>query len=135
MTERRIGQLGWSDGVVMKRGADRGARLQKISGLLDWSAFERLLGGFYVSRRGEAAYPALMMFKVLLLQRWYDLSDPEMEEALWDRLSFRHCARQRAAQDHRVPNRHSTARPRKPEYRHMHSPAWVPNRMGRHTAA
>lgn len=89
MTERRIGQLGWSDGVVMKRGADRGARLQKISGLLDWSAFERLLGGFYVSRRGEAAYPALMMFKVLLLQRWYDLSDPEMEEALWDRLSFR----------------------------------------------
>jgi IS5 family transposase len=29
------------------------------------------------------------MFKVLLLQRWYDLSDPGMEEALADRLSFR----------------------------------------------
>jgi IS5 family transposase len=30
-----------------------------------------------------------MMFKVLLLQRWYDLSGPAMEEALADRLSFR----------------------------------------------
>src|SRR3546814_20521910 len=32
------------------------------------------------------------MFKVLLLQRWYDLSDPAMEEALFDRLSFRRFA-------------------------------------------
>jgi IS5 family transposase len=28
------------------------------------------------------------MFKVLLLQRWYGLSDPAMEAALCDRLSF-----------------------------------------------
>ena len=89
MTQRRIGQLGWSDAALSQRSSDRGSRLRKISGLLDWSSFEKHLGGFYVSRRGEAAYPALMMFKVLLLQRWYDLSDPEMEEALWDRLSFR----------------------------------------------
>ncbi len=89
MTERRIGQLGWSDAAILKRGSDRVSRLEKISGLLDWSAFEKHLSGIYGSRRGEAAYPALMMFKVLLLQRWYGLSDPEMEEALWDRLSFR----------------------------------------------
>jgi IS5 family transposase len=30
-----------------------------------------------------------MMFKALLLQRWYALSDPALEEALKDRLSFR----------------------------------------------
>src|SRR3546814_21201226 len=36
--------------------------------------------------------PPLAMFKVLLLQRWYDLSDPAMEEALFDRLSFRRFA-------------------------------------------
>jgi IS5 family transposase len=29
-----------------------------------------------------------MMFKVLLLQRWYGLSDPAMEAALFDRISF-----------------------------------------------
>lgn len=28
------------------------------------------------------------MFKAMLLQRWYDLSDPELEAALYDRLSF-----------------------------------------------
>ena len=30
-----------------------------------------------------------MMVKVLLLQQWYNLSDPEMEETLKDRISFR----------------------------------------------
>ena len=30
-----------------------------------------------------------MMVKVLLLEQWYKLSDPQMEEALWDRISFR----------------------------------------------
>ena len=29
------------------------------------------------------------MFKALLLQQWYGLSDPGLEEALGDRLSFR----------------------------------------------
>ena len=38
---------------------------------------------------GPPAYPALLMLKALLLQRWYDLSDLAMEEALKDRLSFR----------------------------------------------
>ena len=30
-----------------------------------------------------------MMVKVLLLEQWYNLSDPQMEEALQDRISFR----------------------------------------------
>ena len=30
-----------------------------------------------------------MMVKVLLLEQWYNLSDPQMEEALGDRISFR----------------------------------------------
>ena len=34
-------------------------------------------------------YPPLTMVKVLLLEQWYNLSDPQMEEALGDRLSFR----------------------------------------------
>ena len=35
------------------------------------------------------AYPSLALFKALLLQQWYGLSDPGLEEALSDRLSFR----------------------------------------------
>ena len=38
---------------------------------------------------GRPSYPPLMMVKVLLLEQWYNLSDPQMEEALQDRISFR----------------------------------------------
>ena len=38
---------------------------------------------------GRPAYNALVMFKALLLQSLYGLSDSELEEALADRLSFR----------------------------------------------
>jgi IS5 family transposase len=41
------------------------------------------------SKQGRKGYPSLMMFKALLLQQWYGLSDPGLEEALLDRLSFR----------------------------------------------
>lgn len=36
----------------------------------------------------RVAYPVLPMFKAILLQRWYRLSDPGLEEALYDRISF-----------------------------------------------
>lgn len=81
--------MSWLDAAASKVRGSRRDRLGEISALLEWRGFERLLSGIHSSRRGELAYPPLSMFKVLLLQRWYDLSDPEMEEALADRLSFR----------------------------------------------
>lgn len=92
MPRRRIGQLGWADAVVAERRPVRRDRLSEVHGLLDWQPFEGLLAGIHAAARGEAAYPPLMMFKLLLLQRWYDLSDPAMEEAVADRLSFRRFA-------------------------------------------
>jgi transposase-like protein DUF772 len=38
---------------------------------------------------GRPSYPPLAMLKVLLLQRWYSLSNEGVEEALADRLWFR----------------------------------------------
>ncbi len=89
MPRRQIGQFGWADAAVARRPAQRHDKLSEIAALVDWQPFERLLGGIHAAPRGEASYPPLMMFKVLLLQRWYSLSDPAMEEALADRLSFR----------------------------------------------
>ena len=40
------------------------------------------------SAKGEPAWPALVLFKASLLQRWHDLSDERMEEALFNRLDF-----------------------------------------------
>jgi transposase, IS5 family len=92
MARKRIGQLGWADGIVSEAQRRRRDRLSEISGLLDWDRFGAIVSPIHASRRGKASYPPLMMFKVLLLQRWYGLSDPAMEEALYDRLSFRRFA-------------------------------------------
>lgn len=89
MARKRVGQLGWLDGALAWHRGRRRDKLSEIEGLLDWGPFEALLADIHAARRGEPAYPPLVMFKVLLLQRWYDLSDPGMEEALADRLSFR----------------------------------------------
>lgn len=89
MPRKRVGQMGWVDAAVAQRRSGQADKLSEIGGLLDWGPFEVLLSSVYTSRRGEPAYPPLLMFKVLLLQRWYELSDPGMEEALGDRLSFR----------------------------------------------
>jgi IS5 family transposase len=64
--------------------------LEEISGFVDWKPIAKLLGEVRGGVMGAPGYPAVMMFKALLLQRWYGLSDPAMEEALKDRLSFRH---------------------------------------------
>ena len=92
MTRRRVGQLDWVDAAVSQRKGQRRDNLLAVSRLVDWAPFDRVLSVVYASKRGEASYPPLVMFKVLLLQRWYTLSDPAMEEALSDRLSFRRFA-------------------------------------------
>ena len=92
MSRRRVGQLGLLDASLAKRGNGRVDALDRIHGLLDWAAFDRLLCGIHTAAKGEPSYPPLMMFKVLLLQRWHGLSDPAMETALYDRLSFQRFA-------------------------------------------
>jgi len=65
--------------------------LEKIDMFIDWESIDKLLRKKYkktASADGRPAYPPLPMFKLLLLQRWYGLSDPGLEEALNDRISF-----------------------------------------------
>jgi len=65
--------------------------LDKIHQFIDFREVEKILKKKYkktASADGRPAYPPLPMFKLLLLQRWYGLSDPGLEEALNDRISF-----------------------------------------------
>lgn len=62
--------------------------LRKMDKAVNWRPMEQLLEGLYTSRRGRPSYPPLVMFKALLLQQWYGLSDPGLEEAIGDRISF-----------------------------------------------
>jgi len=83
-----MGQLGFMDAAVGRRSERSAEALLRISTLVDWGPFEHALNGIHKSAKGELAYPPLVMFKALLLGRWYGLSDPGLEAALADRLSF-----------------------------------------------
>jgi transposase, IS5 family len=65
------------------------AKLMRIDALIDWERLRPLLAGVRAGETGRPPYPVLGMLKALYLQALYDLSDPGLEEALLDRLSFR----------------------------------------------
>ena len=85
MQKRQSEQLGLVDGFV----SVRPSFLSEVDALIDWSPVQASLMGIYDSPKGRPSYPLLAMFKTLLLQQWYGLSDAGMEEALADRVSFR----------------------------------------------
>ena len=65
--------------------------LRQISACVDWRGIRTLLNKKYTKPQnatGNPAYDALMMFKILLLQTWYGLSDYEVEERINDSLLF-----------------------------------------------
>jgi len=88
MAQKRTGQLSWVEALQPAALAGSG-RLDRLSELVKWYRFEKLLCGLRHDGPGRAGYPALLMYKSLLLQALYGLSDAELEEALNDRLSFR----------------------------------------------
>lgn len=81
-------QLSLADAFVDAR-LGSNEKLERIDGLIDWSRLEELVSDVRPGETGRPPYPALSMLKALYLQALYDLSDPGMEEALLDRLSFR----------------------------------------------
>src|SRR5215467_15042093 len=83
--QRQQGQLSLADGLV------KGAKnfLTEAEVLIDWSRIEHQLEGIYSASTGRPSYPLLTLFKAMLLQQWYGLSDPRTEEALNDSISFR----------------------------------------------
>lgn len=82
-------QLGFADALVNRK-AGRNRKLEVIDRDVDWVRFEPLLPAPKpAGSAGRPGYPSLPMFKATLLAQWYQLSDPALEEALSDRLSFR----------------------------------------------
>jgi len=67
--------------------------MEKIDNAIDWSRVENILYNHYIvgtSGEGADAYPPLLLFKCLMLQKWFRIiSDPELENHINDRLSFK----------------------------------------------
>jgi IS5 family transposase len=88
MSTKRTGQLSFAE-ALLSDGLGRTSRLDRLLDLVKWYRFEKLLARLRDEGPGRPGYPPLLMFKALLLQSLYALSDGELEEALADRLSFR----------------------------------------------
>lgn len=63
--------------------------LDDVHEIINWSQIEHQLSSLFSSEEGAKSYPPLMMFKVMILQAWYGLSDPQMEKQLARDLMFR----------------------------------------------
>lgn len=59
-----------------------------VCSLIDWKVIEVELNQLYANK-GRPSVPPLVMFKMLIIQHFYNLSDPGCEEAINDSLSFR----------------------------------------------
>jgi len=67
--------------------------MENLNNSIDWSRIETILMNHYTagtSSEGAKAYPPILLFKCLLLQKWFRInSDPELENQINDRLSFK----------------------------------------------
>lgn len=94
MAERKNADLGLIDGWTADLGGPRTtALLQRLDAAVAWDALVQPVATLPEYRGGERggrpAWPALTMLKCVLLAKWFGLSDPQLEECLLDRLSFR----------------------------------------------
>jgi IS5 family transposase len=70
----------------------QGDPLEKLNAMMDWEIFRPLLRRCFKKEPkgpgGRPPYDYVVMFKILILQRLYNLSDAQMQFQILDRLSF-----------------------------------------------
>lgn len=67
--------------------------LERLNSHIDFEFFRKLLESVLIkdsdpSKGGRPAYDVILMFKIMILQRYYNVSDDSIEYAILDRLSF-----------------------------------------------
>lgn len=85
-------ELTFADFVINKACPDN-RFLEEMEKVIPWQELTKLLIKYQEKERksnaGRHPYPTVVMFKIHLLQQWYNLSDRDVEFQIQDRLSFR----------------------------------------------
>ena len=96
MAYKRLGKrLSFADLAVSKLMENNRSvkMMEKIDKVVNWKNVEALLKEYYEvgrSKEGADAYPPVMLLKCMLLQKWFRIaSDPELENQINDRISFK----------------------------------------------
>ena len=89
-----MGQIGLFDNDnILEALSKHGDPLEKLDEAVDWKVFRKPLhNAFRKERRSNAGrphYDYLKMFKILILQEMYNLSDSQTQYQLLDRFSFK----------------------------------------------
>ena len=87
-------QLGFFDeSNCLRKLSKLGDQLEKLSRVIDWEIFESTLKRVFVKEQkgvgGRPPYSYLLMFKILILQRLFNISDDQAEFQINDRMTFR----------------------------------------------
>jgi transposase, IS5 family len=98
MAERKNADGGLVDSWTADLGGPRTtALLGRLDAAVPWAVLVKPIAALPEYRAkpaaqdkgGRPAWPALTMLKCVMLAKWFGLSDPQLEECLRDRLSFR----------------------------------------------
>jgi IS5 family transposase len=90
--QRINAQPTFTDAAVADLGGPRTiAFLGRCDELVDWNAMAAAIAPLFPEqpKGGRPFWPAVTMLKCVMLQKWFNLSDPQLEEHLRDRISFR----------------------------------------------
>ena len=88
-------QLSFTDAeqIHKKRKTRRERFLERMDKLMPWTKLETLIQPFYYQNTtGRPAYPLASMLRIHAMQLFYNLSDPAMEDALYEIDSMRRFA-------------------------------------------
>jgi IS5 family transposase len=82
----------WDQDIRLSKLSQLGDPLERLSKGVDFETFRELLEDrLYKMPKGEGGRPCydyVLMFKILILQRYYNLSDEQVEYQINDRMSF-----------------------------------------------
>jgi len=93
---KNINPLGlFDEHFLMEKLTKLGDPLQKLNEFIDWRIFESTINEAYInkdrdlSKGGRPSFNQLMLFKALIIQSLYNLSDDQLEFQIIDRASFK----------------------------------------------